>query len=101
MGRPVRGPIVMQAGGSQAMMIRSGDWKLIDRPGSGGFSKPGTTQPGPGEPAGQLYNLRDDLAEIHNLYLKQPEVVARLDAEMRRIVKAETNRRKPGVDGIK
>jgi hypothetical protein len=39
MDQPVRGPIVMRAGSSPAMMIRSGDWKLINQLGSGGFSK--------------------------------------------------------------
>jgi arylsulfatase A-like enzyme len=92
-GQPVRGPIVMQAGSSSAMMIRSGDWKLINQLGSGGFSKPSSIKPGPGEPVGQLYNLRADLAETNNLYLKHPEMVARLEAEMQRIVKAESIRK--------
>jgi arylsulfatase A len=91
-GRPIRGPIVMQAGSSSAMMIRSGDWKLINQLGSGGFSKPSSSKPGPGDPAGQLYNLRDDLAETNNLYLKHPEIVSSLEAEMQRIVKTEHTR---------
>lgn len=90
--KPIRGPIVMQAGSSPAMMIRSGDWKLINQLGSGGFSQPKAINPGPGDPAGQLYNLRDDLAETNNLYLKHPEIVARLEAEMQRIVNAESSR---------
>jgi len=91
-GQPIRGPIVMQAGSSSAMMIRSGDWKLINQLGSGGFSQPKTIKPGPGDPAGQLYNLHDDLAETNNLYLKHPEIVARLEVEMQRILKAEPRR---------
>ena len=91
-GWPIRGPIVMQAGSSSAMMIRSGDWKLINQLGSGGFTQPKTIKPGPGDPAGQLYNLRDDPAETNNLFLKYPEIVARLEAEMQRIVKAERSR---------
>jgi arylsulfatase A-like enzyme len=87
--QPIRGPIVMQAGSSSAMMIRSGDWKLINRLGSGGFSEPKVIRPGPADPAGQLYNLREDPAEANNLYLKHPEIVARLEEEMQRIVKAE------------
>jgi len=90
--QPIRGPIVMQAGSSSAMMIRSGDWKLINQLGSGGFSIPKTIKPGPGDPAGQLYNLRDDPAETNNLYLKHPEIVARLEAEMQRILTAEHTR---------
>jgi arylsulfatase A len=91
--QPIRGSIVMQAGSSSAMMIRSGDWKLITQLGSGGFSQPKTIKPEPGEPAGQLYNLRADLAETNNLYLKHPEIVARLEAELQRIVNAEPNRK--------
>ena len=90
--QPIRGPIVMQAGSSSAMMIRSGGWKLINQLGSGGFSTPKTIKPDPDDPAGQLYNLRDDPAETNNLYLKHPEIVARLEAEMQRIVKAERSR---------
>jgi arylsulfatase A len=86
--KPVRGPVVMQAGSSSAMMIRDGDWKLINQLGSGGFSKPSTIKPGPGDPAGQLYNLRNDLAETNNLYLQLPEIVARLTAEMEHVVKS-------------
>jgi arylsulfatase A-like enzyme len=91
-GRPVRGPIVMQAGSSAARTIRAGDWKLITQLGSGGFSKPKTIKPGPGDPAGQLYNLRDDPAETKNLYLEQPGIVARLEAAMQQIMKAERSR---------
>jgi arylsulfatase A-like enzyme len=118
-GKPIRGPIVMQAGSSSAMMIRSGDWKFINQLGSGGFSQVKTIKPEPrdpagrpynlhddlaetiqlkttkrepGDPAGQLYNLRDDPAETNNLYLKHPEIVARLEAEMQRILKAEHSR---------
>jgi arylsulfatase A-like enzyme len=85
-GQPVRGPIVMQAGSSSAMMIRSGEWKLINQLGSGGFSSPKNVPPKAGGPTGQLYNLRHDLAETNNLYLQHPEIVARLEAEMERIV---------------
>jgi arylsulfatase A-like enzyme len=91
-GQPIRGPIVMQAGSSPAMMIRSGDWKLINRLGSGGFSKPSSIKPGPGDPAGQLYNFHEDPAETSNLYLKHPEIVSRLEAELRRIVNAKPGR---------
>lgn len=91
-GQTNRGPIVMRAGSSSAMMIRSGDWKLINQLGSGGFSQPKTIKPGPGDPTGQLYNLRDDLAETNNLYLKHPEIVAWLEAERQRILQAEQSR---------
>jgi arylsulfatase A len=88
----VRGPIVMQAGSSSTMLIRSGDWKLINQLGSGGFSDPKSITPGPGDPTGQLYNLRTDLAETNNLFLKHPEIVTRLEGEMKQIVKATASR---------
>jgi arylsulfatase A-like enzyme len=95
-GKAIRGPIVMQAGSSPAMMIRSGDWKLINQLGSGGFSDPKTITPGPGDPAGQLYNLRADLAETNNLFLSHPEVVTRLEGEMKRIVESPVSREMKG-----
>lgn len=90
--QPVRGPIVMQAGSSPAMMIRSGDWKLIDRLGSGGFSKPTAIKPGPDDPTGQLYNLRNDPAERNNLYQNYPGRVAELTRLMEKVVNAPTSR---------
>ena len=83
--QPVRGPIVMRAG-SNATMIRFGEWKLIDQLGSGGFSKPSKISPAPGESAGQLYNLASDLAETTNLYSKHPEIVEQLTAQMKSII---------------
>ncbi len=60
--------------------IRQGPWKLIEGRGSGGFTEPIRIEPGPGEPAGQLYNLSEDLGETNNLYRQHPDVVARLTA---------------------
>ncbi len=90
--KPVRGPIVMQAGSTDAMMIRSGDWKLINQLGSGGFTKPNKLKPAPGEPEGQLYHLADDRAETINLYAQRPEIVARLTAEMKKITDGKQSR---------
>jgi arylsulfatase A len=90
--QPIRGPIVMRAGSSSAMLIRSGDWKLINQLGSGGFTQPKTITPGPGDPAGQLYNLRNDPAETNNLYLKHPEIVAQLETEMHQIMNVKSSR---------
>jgi arylsulfatase A-like enzyme len=80
----------MRSGSSGARVIRDGDWKLIDRPGSGGFSK--SPEPQPGDPPGQLYNLRDDPAERDNLYQKQPDRVARLMRLMTAIMEAPASR---------
>lgn len=84
--QPVRSSLVMKSGGG-AMTVRVGDWKLIDRLGSGGFSQPRKIKPEPGGPTGQLYNLKDDLAETTNLFASKPEVVKRLQAELNRVVK--------------
>ncbi len=58
--------------------IRQGDWKLIDRRGSGGFSKPNIYEPKEGEVPGQLYNIKTDLGETQNLYAENPEKVKAL-----------------------
>ena len=84
----IRPPLVLRSA-SGAMIIRSGDWKLIDRLGSGGFSKPGFIESGPGDPTGQLYNLSEDPFEVQNLYSSHPEEVARLLAEMRQVIAEE------------
>jgi arylsulfatase A-like enzyme len=59
--------------------VRQGSWKLIDRPGSGGFTEPVFTEPGPNVPKGQLYNLADDPGETTNLYDRFPEKVRELE----------------------
>jgi arylsulfatase A-like enzyme len=83
--QPIRPPIVMQSGNG-AMMIRSGDWKLINQLGSGGFSEPKRIEPGPGDSEGQLYNLAHDPGEENNIYSEYPGIVTRLKLEMQQIV---------------
>ena len=73
--------------GSGAMMIRDGEWKLINQLGSGGFSSPKRVKPGPGDPKGQLYNLSADPAEQSNVWRQHPELVRKLTARMEKIVK--------------
>jgi arylsulfatase A len=91
-GRPIRRPpLVMQSGGG-LMTIRSGRWKLIDGLGSGGFSEPAVIAPGPDGLSGQLYDLAADRAETTNRFAREPQVVERLRAEMRRIVEAGRSR---------
>jgi hypothetical protein len=67
------------------MSIRSGPWKLINKLGSGGFSRPQHVKPSVDGPQGQLYNLDDDPRETQNLWLQHPEIVKRLQAELARI----------------
>ena len=74
------------------MTIQSGPWKMITGLGSGGFSKPGRIKPSPGGPEGQLYHLANDLGETNNLYLKRPEVVKRLKAELLHIRSSNKSR---------
>src|SRR5262245_45513541 len=65
--------------------IRQGHWKLAMALGSRGFSLPKEETPKAGEAEGQLYNLRDDPQEQHNLWLREPKTVARLKALLERI----------------
>lgn len=88
---PIRGPVVIPSANG-TMSIQSGPWKLITALGSGGFSKPSRIQPTPAGPTGQLYHLQEDLGETNNLYLKRPEVVQRLKAELAQIRSAERTR---------
>lgn len=65
--------------------IRQGPWKLIEKRGSGGFTAPQSIEPGPGEPAGQLYNMVEDPEEQNNLYLTHPDIVSQLKSRLEQI----------------
>jgi arylsulfatase A-like enzyme len=91
-GKTYRRPPIVMESGSGLMMIRSGSWKLIDGLGSGGFTQPSKIKPGPGDPAGQLYDLKADPAEAKNLFAEQAQIVERLRAEMREIIAADGSR---------
>src|SRR6266498_2664113 len=77
--RPIREALVHHSNDG-TFAIRQGDWKLAFGLGSHGFSEPREIKPQAGESQGQLYNLRYDPAEQNNLWLKQPDIVARLTA---------------------
>lgn len=80
--KPIRDFLVSES--VDAMMtIRDKEWKLAEGLGSGGFSAPRRVTPGPGGPLGQLYNLRTDPRELHNLYQEHPEIVERLTKLLR------------------
>ena len=67
-----RAPVV-----HDARTLRDGDWKLILPRGKGGQGN---------KPAGELYNLREDVAEQHNLILAEPAQAARMRAKLEAIV---------------
>lgn len=75
--------------------IRQGDWKLELCAGSGGWAAP--REPAArkqGLPPIQLYNLKTDEAEQHNVASENPEVVERLKGLLTRYV--EEGRSTPG-----
>jgi len=61
--------------------IRMGDFKLIEGKGSGGWSYKGTVN----EPEGQLYNIKTDPEEHHNLFNEMPEMVKKLSENLQKI----------------
>lgn len=75
--------------------IRSGKWKLLFCPGSGGWSYP-TPQEAKAQnlPAVQLYDLETDAAEATNLAAQYPKVVDSLTQLMQTIV--DNGRSMPG-----
>ena len=87
-------PVVFSSGGTGALCIRMGKWKLLDGQGDCGFrehkSKGPWPEPKPGDPPAQLYNLDEDLGEHDNLYRKHPEIVHRMKVGLEKI-KADEN----------
>jgi arylsulfatase A-like enzyme len=61
--------------------IRSGEWKWIEGVLPAGFQGTFSAE----EARSQLYNLRDDPAETHNLSRQRPEIVERLRRELQAI----------------
>jgi arylsulfatase A-like enzyme len=64
--------------------IRDRDWKLVVGHGSGGFTAPVEVKSKPGDPSGELYDMRQDPGETRDLYAERPDVVARLTALLER-----------------
>jgi arylsulfatase A len=67
--------------------LREGRWKLILGQGGGGHYPKEAELPAAdsSEPAGQLYDLQEDIGESQNLYSKRPEIVERLTNLLRQI----------------
>ncbi len=76
-GRPVRGAVIHHSLDGM-FCVRKGRWKLILGRGSGGFSRPRRVRPRPGQPRGQLYDMKADLRERRNLWSEKPGVVEEL-----------------------
>ena len=79
---PIR-PSLLHHSGTGVFAVRQGDWKLIlDTLGSGGWPPPRGERPEPGSP-GQLYDLREDPGETHNLWGERSDVVVAMAALVR------------------
>ena len=91
---PRRQSLAMKSGRG-LMVMRSGEWKLIDGDGSGGFSdgrgKDRRKQPS-GRAKGQLYNLRDDLGETNNLIDEEPKIAEQLRSDLQTILDSTASR---------
>lgn len=61
---------------------RQGKWKLLLAKGSAGWTGPKENQLPKGTPKAQLYDMEQDPAETTNLYETNPEVAARLLAQL-------------------
>ncbi len=70
--------------------LRSGAWKYIPAPGSGGWGKGGDQS----QPV-QLYNLEDDIGETKNLAATMPEKVAEMQTLLEKLITA--GRSAPGI----
>jgi arylsulfatase A-like enzyme len=78
-GKPLRNHLVMQGTTGRNLAIRSGPWKLIP-----------AAQAGQGGP--QLYNLKDDLGEEHNLAANHPRVVKQLSDLLAKVHERQRSR---------
>ena len=80
----VRESIIHQA--SDGMLaLREGDWKYVEALGSGGFTPPKRVEPQPGQPTGQLYNMKADPGEAKDLSKKYPAKAKELEARLEKI----------------
>ncbi len=78
--KPIRAHAVSTSiGGTPA--LRSGSWKYIPAPGSGGWGGGGDQS----QPV-QLYNLADDIGETRNLAAAMPEKVAEMKALLEKLI---------------
>ena len=62
--------------------IRQGDWKMIEKLGSGGFLLPKTIETKPGVRQERLYHMREDLSEQINLAEDYPKIIAEMKYQL-------------------
>jgi arylsulfatase A len=55
--------------------LRVGDWKMIEKRGSGGFSPPATASTPPGQTEERLYLMSEDPSETTDLSWQYPEIL--------------------------
>jgi hypothetical protein len=89
-----RPPTVMKSANG-AMAIRSGNWMLIDRPGSGGFIKRYVADQGANDVPGQLHDLSNDLGEKQSRYRAELQTVEKLKSEQSNIVSNAGSKERP------
>lgn len=78
--KPIReNAVSTSSGGTPA--LRSGSWKFIPAPGSGGWGTGGDQS----QPI-QLYNLADDLGETKNLAAAMPEKVSEMKSLLEKLI---------------
>ncbi len=83
-----RAPVINHSG-SGMFAIRDGDWKLVLGNGSGGREQPkGRRFEGPW----QLFHLGEDLGETHDRARSEPEVVAKMEAALFKILADDRSR---------
>lgn len=85
-GRSAR-PFLVHHSLDGSFAVREGHWKYMEARGSGGFSSPQTIATGPGEAAGQLYDLKTDPLETRNV-IRSEQAKAGYFAELLDRIKA-------------
>ena len=66
--------------------IRKGDWKLIMGAGTGGWTAPRPGKEEEGLPPIQLYTLKTDIQEEHNVEKAYPQVVKELKQQLMKCI---------------
>ncbi len=72
--------VTIHHSGAGVFAIRKGDWKLIWESEEGGYDD----GPQPGSP-GQLYNLKEDPGEQHNLFNQRHDIVSELSKKLAQV----------------